>query len=399
MNFNNWFTSLTSVLNTIEIWDIMDVLIMTFVIYQVLSLAKKSRITQILKGIAVLIAVYIFAANVGLKTVVFILNNLLQFGFVAVIVVFQPEIRRFLEQMGRTNFLSLFSFQKKTADEVEIEIDGDDYDLEELYELFEECEEDDIDIKVSVTLDSDGYLINIEGAIEEDDEDDTVKGEVKSMSYDEDEEEGYIKISGTKYYVEDTDDVTVKIDGSTEDYEELYDLYEDDEYLYVTLTLDSDDYIKKIVASTEESEEVEGEIDDIDDDYIEIDGDEYELDSSVDIDIENGDYDIDNLDDLIEAVEAGFIIEVTALVEDDEVIEIEGEVVEVTGYLLDYDDDCVEIETDWDDFTYEFDDSDDYDDFEEEVEELMEEEDLDEDEIEVTFTLENGIIVDYSLDY
>lgn len=121
MNFNNWITSLTSVLNTIEIWDIMDVLIMTFVIYQVLSLAKKSRIIQLLKGILVLMAVYVFAINVGLKSVVFILNNLLQFGFIAVIVVFQPEIRRFLEQMGRTNILTMFSFQKKTADEEEIE--------------------------------------------------------------------------------------------------------------------------------------------------------------------------------------------------------------------------------------------------------------------------------------
>ena len=121
MDFNNWATSFVSVLNTIEIWDILDVLIMTFVFYQVLSLAKKSRIIQLLKGIAVLLAVYIFAANVGLKTVVFILNNLLQFGFIAIIVVFQPEIRRFLEQMGRTNILSLLSFQKKTADEVEIE--------------------------------------------------------------------------------------------------------------------------------------------------------------------------------------------------------------------------------------------------------------------------------------
>ncbi len=121
MDFNNFFTSIASVIKTIGFWDVVDVLIMTFVIYQVLSLAKKSRIIQLLKGIALLLAVYIFAANVGLKTVVFILNNLLQFGFIAVIVVFQPEIRRFLEQMGRTNLFSLAAFQKKTADEVTVE--------------------------------------------------------------------------------------------------------------------------------------------------------------------------------------------------------------------------------------------------------------------------------------
>ena len=44
-------------------------------------------------------------------------------------------------------------------------------------------------------------------------------------------------------------------DGTTEDFAELYELYEDDEYLYATLTLDKDDYVTKIVASTEEDDD------------------------------------------------------------------------------------------------------------------------------------------------
>ena len=121
MDLNNIFLSIISVINTIEIWDIIDVGIMTFVIYQVLVLAKKSKIKHLFKGIALLLVVYVFAVNFGLKTVVFILNNLLQFGFIAIIVVFQPEIRRFLEQMGQANFFSLAIFQKKTPEEQEIE--------------------------------------------------------------------------------------------------------------------------------------------------------------------------------------------------------------------------------------------------------------------------------------
>lgn len=121
MDFSNVFSSVIGVINTIEIGDIIDVGIMTFVIYQVIVLAKKSKIAQLVKGIAVLGVVYVFAVNFGLKTVVFILNNLFQFGFIAVIVVFQPEIRRFLEQMGRANIFSLAVFQKKTPEEVEIE--------------------------------------------------------------------------------------------------------------------------------------------------------------------------------------------------------------------------------------------------------------------------------------
>lgn len=121
MDLSSFFASVISIINTIEIWDIIDVLIMTFVIYQVLMIAKKSRMNQLLKGIFMLFVGYVFAAQFGLKSVVFLLNNLLQFGFIAVIVVFQPEIRRMLEQVGRTSIFSLGIFQKKAPEEEEIE--------------------------------------------------------------------------------------------------------------------------------------------------------------------------------------------------------------------------------------------------------------------------------------
>ena len=121
MDLSGFFASVASIINTIEIWDVIDVLIMTFFIYQVLTLAKKSRMNQLLKGIFVLFVFYIISVQVGLKTVVFLLNNLLQFGFIAVIVVFQPEIRRALEQVGRTSIFSLGIFQKKTPEEEEID--------------------------------------------------------------------------------------------------------------------------------------------------------------------------------------------------------------------------------------------------------------------------------------
>ncbi|MBE6895048.1 MAG: TIGR00159 family protein [Ruminococcaceae bacterium] len=121
MDLSSFFASVSSIINTIEIWDIIDVLIITFVIYQVLMIAKKSRMNQLLKGIFILFVSYVLAAQLGLKTVVFLLNNLLQFGFIAVIVVFQPEIRRMLEQVGRTSIFSLGIFQKKAPEEEEID--------------------------------------------------------------------------------------------------------------------------------------------------------------------------------------------------------------------------------------------------------------------------------------
>lgn len=122
MDLNKLFTSITSIVNTIEIGDILDILVMTFVIYNVLVLVRKSRIAQLFKGVAILLVVYVISIFLGMKTIVFILNNVLQFGIITVIVIFQPEIRHFLETIGNGgNFRIKSLFQKKTMDEVEIE--------------------------------------------------------------------------------------------------------------------------------------------------------------------------------------------------------------------------------------------------------------------------------------
>lgn len=122
MNISNAIVSFFSIVQTIEIWDIVDVFIVTMLIYQVLILVKQTRAAQLLKGIVVMFVVYIFSKQLGLKTLDFLLTNLLQFGFIAVVVVFQPELRRALEQMGRSSIFSLSVFQKKTAEEEEVEI-------------------------------------------------------------------------------------------------------------------------------------------------------------------------------------------------------------------------------------------------------------------------------------
>lgn len=121
MSISGAVVSFFSVIQTIEIWDVIDVFIVTMLIYQVLILVKQTRAAQLLKGIVVLFVVYIVSTQLGLKTLGFLLTNLLQFGFIAIVVVFQPELRRALEQMGRSSIFSFSLFQKKTAEEEEIE--------------------------------------------------------------------------------------------------------------------------------------------------------------------------------------------------------------------------------------------------------------------------------------
>lgn len=88
--------------------DVVDVLIVAFVIYELFTLLRQSRTSQLLRGIVVVLAAYLLALILNLRTISFLMTQLLQFGLLAVVVVFQPEIRRALEQVGRSRFSSLF---------------------------------------------------------------------------------------------------------------------------------------------------------------------------------------------------------------------------------------------------------------------------------------------------
>ena len=85
-------------------YDLLDILIVTILIYQFILLIQRTRAAQLLRGIAVVLIAYFTAGLLQLKTVSFIFQNVLQIGLLALIIVFQPEVRRVLEQVGRGGF-------------------------------------------------------------------------------------------------------------------------------------------------------------------------------------------------------------------------------------------------------------------------------------------------------
>lgn len=121
MNFDGIAGAFGSVMQSIGLSDILDVRIISLIVYSVLNLLKKTRAFQLLKGVALFFIVYIVATQLKLKTLTFLIENLLQVGLITLLVVFQPELRRALEQMGSTNILSPGFFRRKTAEEIEVE--------------------------------------------------------------------------------------------------------------------------------------------------------------------------------------------------------------------------------------------------------------------------------------
>lgn len=81
--------------------DIIDIAIVSFIIYQLIMIVRGTRAVQLLKGILVLVATWAVSTWFNLYTLKWLMNQMFTFGVVSVLIIFQPELRRALEQLGR----------------------------------------------------------------------------------------------------------------------------------------------------------------------------------------------------------------------------------------------------------------------------------------------------------
>ncbi len=114
--FDAFYEALLNQIALIKITDIIDIFIVTFVIYKALKFIRDTRAVHLLKGVIVLVVTMQISQLVKLHTVHYLLSNALQLGLIAIIIVFQPELRRALEQLGRTTMGQWFSFEERTED-------------------------------------------------------------------------------------------------------------------------------------------------------------------------------------------------------------------------------------------------------------------------------------------
>ena len=97
---------------TFKLVDLLDILIIAFLIYQLLGFVNRTRAGQLAKGALIVMAVYLVANILNMRTVTWLLNSLLQVGLLTLVVLFQPEIRRALERMGQTDQWAYRFFNK-----------------------------------------------------------------------------------------------------------------------------------------------------------------------------------------------------------------------------------------------------------------------------------------------
>jgi len=103
-------------LSDVTITDIAEIIILSFLIYRILIWIKSTRAWTLLKGFAVVLVLLALASLFHMNTILWIAKNFLSLGITAIIIVFQPELRRALEQLGEKNIFSslvLFDNSKK----------------------------------------------------------------------------------------------------------------------------------------------------------------------------------------------------------------------------------------------------------------------------------------------
>jgi diadenylate cyclase len=86
--------------------SIVDILLVSWVIYKLLNLIKGTKAVQLLKGIVVILLIRVVSEFFGLNTLSWLTQQAIDWGFLAIIIIFQPELRRALEQLGRGRFFS-----------------------------------------------------------------------------------------------------------------------------------------------------------------------------------------------------------------------------------------------------------------------------------------------------
>lgn len=100
--------------------DIIEIFIIAFVLYSFLVWIKNTKAWALLKGIIIVVLFALFAYILNLRTILWIAGKTISVGIIALVIIFQPELRRALEQLGRKNLclisLILATVMKKMKD-------------------------------------------------------------------------------------------------------------------------------------------------------------------------------------------------------------------------------------------------------------------------------------------
>lgn len=105
---NSVWTTFIGVIKSFQVADALDVILVSFIIYKGIQFFRKTRMEQFAKGLLLLGGVWVVSYYLQLHMMLMVLNTFMQFGIIALVIIFQPELRSLLEQLGRTKVISKY---------------------------------------------------------------------------------------------------------------------------------------------------------------------------------------------------------------------------------------------------------------------------------------------------
>ena len=109
----------SNLLFRLRLADILDIAILSFAIYKIQWMLRKTSSGRVLWGIVILVFAMWLSSEFKLTATTFLLNKVLEWGILVLVILFQPEIRRFLERVGSSRFGLVFSSTKKSVQEMD----------------------------------------------------------------------------------------------------------------------------------------------------------------------------------------------------------------------------------------------------------------------------------------
>ena len=113
------FSTIAHYIKTATLIDVLDITIVTYILYRLMTFIRGTNVKNIVRGIAILIALFYLSELLGLNVINYILRNTVQIGLIALLIVFQPELRKALENLGTSK---LSQFLRREEDESELKV-------------------------------------------------------------------------------------------------------------------------------------------------------------------------------------------------------------------------------------------------------------------------------------
>lgn len=117
---SSWMSTIGAIIKTFTFSDAVDIVLVAIIIYYLFKLLRETRAAQLVKGLAVLVIAYAVSSIFDLTMVNVILTTVFEFAVIILVIVFQPELRRMLEHLGRSNISkgSFFSSISNKSDDL-----------------------------------------------------------------------------------------------------------------------------------------------------------------------------------------------------------------------------------------------------------------------------------------